>query len=433
MRRIGLVLAATSVSTLVASTLVGSAAPASSCGTAVAPATAGPSSSPALGRGLEVAVNGRLATIGGGEAVQTYTPPVAAGRGDVVRHVASTAGLGTAYVLDRRGNDVVVIETPEGTVELPQPGEATHPAWSARGDLVWSLGSSLRLRSHADASVSEITAPRAGVLLFSPVFATPSRVVAVVSAAPTRAVPEDDALDNLWSYDLGVRRWSALTTFRAGADHWSVIRTPVVVGPGLVEFVRVAGSASATVNPSFSLWRSRGGSVAEVRSLPGERYLASSDGTTRVWNVPDARSGGWRLLREDGRGRTMDLGCGAVMVDPRDRPDPDRGPARADVPPAPSPTSPTPATGGDDPEIAILVGDFSFREAAQSAVDQIATEYGAGATVEVVDSFTAAGAVQPGVWAAILRLPPDADPQHALADFRQRLPAYADRSWVVTP
>jgi hypothetical protein len=434
MRRIGVVLAAASLVALVASTLVGHAAPASPCGTAMAAAIARPSSSAALGRGLEVAIDGRLAAIDEGETVQTYAPPVGSGRGDVVRHVASRAGFGTAYVLDRRGPDVIVIDTPGGTVELPQPGEALHPAWSDGGDLVWSLGSSLRVRSHVDASVTEIPAPRPGVLLFAPVFTAPRRIVVVVSAAPTRVVPEDDSLDNLWSYDLNVRRWSALTAFRASADRWSVIRTPVVTGSGVVEFVRVVGSASATEAPSFSLWRLHGASVGEVRPLPGERYLASSDGATHVWNVPDVRSGGWRLVREDENGRSVDVGCGAVMVDPRDRPDPDREPARANAQPKPSPTtSPMPAPDGDDPEIAILVGDFSSRDVARSAVDRIATAYGPGATVEVVDSSTAPGAVRPGVWAAILRLPPDADPQRALADFRARLPEYADWSWAVTP
>src|SRR6266571_2100708 len=98
MRRIGWVLAATSIVTLVASTVVGRAAPRSPCGT-TRPAAAGPSSMAAAGRGLEVALGGRLASIVDGEHVQAYAAPAGAGGGDVVRHIASKAGIGTAYIL----------------------------------------------------------------------------------------------------------------------------------------------------------------------------------------------------------------------------------------------------------------------------------------------------------------------------------------------
>src|SRR5438132_3439262 len=224
-----------------ASTLVGRAAPAGTCRAPSAPESVSRTSPLALGRGLEAAASGGIVTVADDGAVQPFVPP-GARPGDVARHVAARAGFGTAFVLDRRGPDLVVIDTPADTIELPQPGEALHPAWSPDGDLVWSLGSSLRLRSHLDGALRRIDAPRPGGYLFSPVFATARQIVVVASAPPTPAVPEDDALDNLWSFDLPTGRWSPVTDFTAGADRWSAIRTPVVVGPGLVEFVRVAGS-----------------------------------------------------------------------------------------------------------------------------------------------------------------------------------------------
>jgi len=122
------------------------------------------------------------------------------------------------------------------------------------------------------------------------------------------------------------------------------------------------------------------------------------------------------------------------MVDPLEPPDPDKAPLPAQPQPSDSPPARATATGGDeDVEIAILVGDFGSPEAAEAAAGQIRGAYGPDAPVEVVDSTTARGTVQPGVWAAILRLPAGADPGQALADFRGRLPGYEEWSWVVTP
>ena len=56
------------------------------------------------------------------------------------------AGVGTAYVRDRAGADVVVDVTASGTVRrFAAGGEATHPALSAAGDLAWAVGGDLRL------------------------------------------------------------------------------------------------------------------------------------------------------------------------------------------------------------------------------------------------------------------------------------------------
>jgi hypothetical protein len=408
------------------------------CSTTASGASTGAGAAIAHGRGVIAAVGHDLVTI----AADGTTGVSAAPRGiGVVRHVAARGGVGTAYVLDRRGPDTIVIDTPNGITELPQPGEAMHPAWSPAGDLVWSLGSRLRIRSHTPGHrVADIASPTRHAVVFSPVFASRSRFVVVVSQPPTAAVPEDEALDDLWSYDIARARWTQLTRFTADTDRWSAIRTPVVASRGVVEFVRISGSASATVQPAFELWRLRGRTATMVQPLPYERYLAASDGTTRVWDVPDRVTGAWRLQREDAGGHRTALGCGAVMVDPLDQPDPDREVRSSGTAQTAQTSSPSQDDPQDDPEVAVLVGDFSSAAAASTAADAILVAYGVGAPVDVVgapvdvvDARSAQGVVQPGVWATILRLPDGADAEQALADFRARLPQYASWSWVVTP
>jgi hypothetical protein len=166
----------------------------------------------------------------------------------------------------------------------------------------------------------------------------------------------------------------------------------------------------------------------KVRDLPGEMYLAGAHGGRRVWNVFDQAAGDWRLLKEMPDGSMTDLGCGRVMVDPLAEPDPDREP----------PPGTEVALGSDEPvdgsvaETAILVGDFSSREAAEVAFERILSAYGREAPVSIVDDQLAPGAVAPGLFAVVLRLEADADPQAALDDLRSRLPEYAGWSWMVS-
>jgi hypothetical protein len=406
---------------------------ATGCSKAPSGPRTGPGSPIAHGRGVIAALDHDLVAIAADGASDRTGAPGGTG---VVRHVAARAGVGTAYVLDRRGPDTIVIDTPNGITELRQPGEVLHPAWSSAGDLVWSLGSRLRLRSHASGHpITDMSSPVRHAIVFSPVFANPNRLVVVVSEPPSAAVPEDDALDDLWSYDIARERWTRLTRFTADADRWSAIRTPVVASRGVVEFVRISGSASATVVPAFELWRLQRRAAAMVRALPDERYLAASDGATRVWNVPDRVTGAWRLQREDASGDRTAIGCGAVMVDPLDQPDPDRE-ARSSAAETQATSTSSPShddADEEDPEVAVLVGDFSSAAAASAVADDILATYGVGAPVDVVDSHTAPGVVQPGVWATILRLPDGVDAEQALADFRARMPVYASWSWVVTP
>jgi hypothetical protein len=206
------------------------------------------------------------------------------------------------------------------------------------------------------------------------------------------------------------------------------------------------GVSSALRLPSFELWHVMpAGVVAKVRNLPREMYLAGVLDGERVWNIEDRSGGGWRLFIESS-GRLVDLGCGAVQVDPRAVADPDRG-AESD-PDAPSPTttpaptttaSPLPTTSPTitpdpvDGHIAgILVGDFSSVEAAEGAVATIQEAFGGAAVLEVVDSLTAPNIVRPGVWAVVMLLSGGTDALDALGDFRSRLPEYQAWSWVVS-
>lgn len=383
------------------------------------------------GSALVAVRQNRLVAVGRGGTARLGAPRTGTG---MLRHVA-TSRFGVAYVEDRLGPDVVVIARRGGTVRLPQRAEATHPAWSARGDLVWSVGTGLRIRSR-EGRTAAVRGPVSGGTVFSPVFGTPDEVVAAVSMPPTLAVPEDERLSNLYAFDRQTGRWRAVTRFTAGADRWSAIRTPVARSDGVVEFVRITGRGSAARLPAFQLWRLAHGRARRVRALTGERYLAGFEAGRRVWQVPDARTGAFHLVAE-GPGGERQLGCGAVSADPLDAVDPDRRSRHGKFAPPrgqwPSLEEPPVAAVAEVPEVGILVGDFADAAGAAAAVTRIQVAYGATATVQVVDSSSAPFAIRQGVFGALLILPSDADVVAALTDFRGRLPEYRGNSWVVSP
>ena len=420
-----------------------------------APSTAAcaPERVPALGSDAAAARGSALAAVAGGrtlvlvDGTGTRRAIAVEANAPVVRHVATKPGSGTAYVLDEAGPDAVVIRTPDRVIRLDQPGEASHPAWSPDGKLVWSLGSSLRIWSPVDGSTTSIAAPAGAVAVFSPVFTSSDTVVAVVGEIePGFDRTEDEGLDNLWRFDLRTRRWSGVTAFRASGDRMLAVRTPLVRDDGSIEFVVVRGVSSALRLPEFELWHvTPEGGVAKVRGLPREMYLAGFLDGRRVWNIDDSTGGGWHLFIESSD-RLVDLGCGAVQVDPRAVPDPDRGSAPRLDPPSPT-TTPAPTltaspSPGSSPTVApdpvdghvagILVGDFSSVDAADAAVATIQQAFEGAAMLEVVDSLTAPNIVRPGVWAVVMLLPSDAGTLDALEDFRSRLPEYQDWSWVVS-
>ncbi len=426
------------------------AAPAGRC-ESVAPSTAGRA---ALVRGGTVVSGvGDVIVTRGSTGRTVADAPVPGG---VARHFASGSGVGTAYVLDRSGDDRVVVVDPSGVDVITETGEASHPAWSSDGSLVWSLGSELRLRSPDGTRIRSIAAPRGAEGVFSPTFLTSSRLVAVVSER-VEGPHADAALDNLWGYDLVNDGWHRLTAFTAGGERWSAIRTPIRAGDGRIEFVRVRGVASATEDVSYQLWAIAGSRVFEVEELPREMYLAGIVEGHRLWNEFDVEAGEWRLLRGSADGSLDDLGCGRVQVDPRGQADPDLGIGAAAPLPSPSPTvtstpvptgsptavPPTPSTPsgtaaplptpdpGETPSMAILVGDFSSLAAAEEVASRVRLAFGDAVGVAVVDNAHEPMAVAPGVWAVVMPVAPGSDVAAALEAFRAVFPEYAGWSWMV--
>jgi hypothetical protein len=363
-----------------------------------------------------------IAAVRGGQVTRVTPPDGGAG---VLRHVSARAGVGTAYVRDRRSGDVVVADTPAGVRRFRVHGEALNPSLSATGRLVWAQGGGLRIVGAGSQAVGRIAGPVRHGTAFSPQFNEDGTIVAAIGSPAIGAVPEDEYVSNLWRYDGGSGRWTQLTRFRGGADRWSVVRTPFLASDGSVEFVRVHGRASFDRSPTFELWRLRRATATIVRSLPREMYLAGFDGSARLWNLRDGATGSWTIDREQADGSLQQVGCGAVAVDPLDRPDPDRRSSGRTVGAAEQGTTETHASGLDE----ILVGDFSSSDAANQAAARIRSVIGSPATV--VDATQAPAVLRPGVWAVIVPITSD-DPEADLARFRQALPDLADWSWVVS-
>lgn len=378
----------------------------------------------ALGRGGIVDPSARYATEGG---MRTLV--------GIARHASADPEFGVAYVDDREGGDALVIGGGGGgTSVLVQGHEVLHPSWSPSGDLVWSTGTELRLLDRSTQTTASLSPPRGTVSVAYPVFDGTSSLVAAAEEHIEGVSAEFESLSNLWRLDLRSRRWQKLTSFSATRERWSVIRTPLVDGAGDVLFVRVQGEASRTHRPVFELWRLRSDRASLVRSLGAEMYLAGMLDGAIVWNVADAR-GRWHLLLEGSGGHLRDLGCGRVAVDPLTQSDPDLGPmgptGRTTDPPTVSPTlpptvSPTQELGDG---LGILVGDFATQEEAETMAGVIALRV--GVTPTIVDASTQPTLIRPGVYAAVVPLDPQADPESELRRFRELLPETRNTSWIV--
>jgi hypothetical protein len=154
-------------------------------------------------------------------------------------------------------------------------------------------------------------------------------------------------------------------------------------------------------------------------------YLAGFDGYARLWNLREGATGAWLIRRERADGGLEDAGCGAVMVDPLDRADPDvRSGSRSSSIGGADATSSSPA--GD----AILVGDFSSVAAASDASATIGSAL--GSTPSIIDAKTQPAVVRPGVWAVLIPVAAGADSEAELARFRAMVPAFAGWSWIVS-
>ena len=392
----------------------------------------------ASGRGVWAVAGGHLVSVEAERMVsgEGFTPagaPPALARSierGTIKHLAARRGSGTAFVIDRAGDDVVVAVTREGVEVLPQAAEASHPAWSASGRLAWSTGSSIAVRDPFTGEIDELPVPVRGASVFAPVFLSDRRIAAVVSAPPNDRVPEGERLGDLWATDVAGTRWRRLTHFHAGGDRWVTIRTPIARAGG-IDFVRVSARASSTEEPDFELWRYEHGAARRVRRLGGERYLAGRLDGQLVWNRPVPMHGKHLLQVEQGSAMRT-IGCGAVLVDPIDVPDADRQGGGSYVPLRGDQPDPGDAADASGEEVAVIVGDFQTMAEAGAVVSEIRRAY-PGSLVEVVDNDAAPLAIRPGVFGALLHLPPDADPSVAIAAFRANLPAYTSNSWIVTP
>jgi len=384
--------------------------------------TAGSTSPAARGRGLAAVHRDALVMLGPSGDRRMFRHP---GRPGLMRHAASHPGMGTAYVNDVAGPDVLVVMRPTGVKTIEGRGELTHPAWTPSGQLAWAVNlSAVEVWSPATGARRLVPPPRGAAGIFSPVFITPSKLVAIVQEPVGQT--HDDGLNDLWRYDLDSSTWSRLTRFRADLDRWSVLRTPVVAPDGSVFFVRVSGRASTTELPSFELWVLREGRAWKLRDLPGEMYLAGILGGRVVWNVPDESTGEWRLVLEGARGAES-LGCGAVSVDPVTEPDPDLLQARGKLD---GPVDGEPSEGPDTREtaqgLALLIGDFSSDSAARALGEDLRIP---GA--RVVGHGDAPAAVQSEAWAVVVPIPSGTSPEQALAEFRARRPELAGGTWIV--
>jgi hypothetical protein len=337
------------------------------------------------------------------------------------RHVASSPA-GVAYVRDRVGRDDVVVSAGGNQRVLPQRGEAMHPAWGPGGKLAWGVDDDLIVMAHGG-RVRTISGPRLGGVVIAPAFEGRS-IVAAVAAGPTGAVPEDEWSDDLWRLSGG--RWSRLTRFPAGPDRWTAIRTPMTAPDGSLRFVVVAGRASATGIPRFSLWRLTDGRAVRLRALPGEMYLAGFDGGGRpLWNVPDRANERW-LVRDDAGAL---VGCGAVAVDPIDGVDPDRtghaAPARD--------TTLAQHEIGDPAEVALLVGDFASKTAAAVVADRLTNAYHGSVPIDLLEGDASSAVLAPGAWGVVVRLGAATDGGPELAGLRALVPDLAGHTWIVVP
>jgi hypothetical protein len=392
----------------------------------------------ASGRGLWAVAGGRLVSVGAGREVtgeglasvgRSRTLATSTDQG-TIKHTAVRPGIGTAYVIDRAGADIVVAMTREGADVLPQAAEASNPTWSASGRLAWSTGSAILIRNPVSGKIDELPGPVQGTEVFAPVFLSDHRIAAVVSERPNDQVPEGEQLNDLWSTDVAGTRWRRLTHFRAGGDHWVAVRTPIARAGG-IDFVRVTARGSSTAAPTFELWRYAHGAASRVRRLAGERYLAGRLRGQLVWNRPDP-SHGRHLLQIERAGAMRTIGCGAVLVDPIDVPDPDRRSGGSYVPLREDRPDTGMASDASAEEISVVVGDFQAMAEAQAVVTEIQRAY-PGSLVEVIENDDAPLAIRPGVFGALLHLPREADPGASIAAFRAALPAYTSNSWIVTP
>lgn len=337
----------------------------------------------------------------------------------MLRHLAVFPGVGTAFVVDQAGQDVLELVSPEAMIPVASGLEITHPTWSPGGQLAWAENLQvLKVMSPDTTAVSGVVLPHGAVAAFSPLFLDETRVMAVVQEQVGGAPPEDESLNNLWTFDLSSGKWTRRTAFHASGDNWVGIRTPVIAADGTIFFVRITANASATKEPIFELWKFSGPRASKVRTLDGEMYLAGISDDRLVWNVPSRTCGDWGLFIEVSDGLNQ-IGCGAVMTDPVAIADPDLLMGSEDG-----------GHGEAAPEtdeltdLVIIVGDFHSSKAAAAVAQDLARP------ARVVGNAGARNAVAPGAWAVLVETAPGVGAEKDLNRIRAGLTGCDCGAWL---
>ena len=360
----------------------------------------------------------------GGPSGQTavVAPPVPGQQieSGTVRHVVDRPGVGTAFVADREGPDLLSVTIHDVTRPAPTEGEVTNPAISESGSVAWAEDqTSIKVWNPRTDELTTLTRPEVSSAVFSPTFVTNGRIAAVGQQLVSGVPGEDDGLNNLFEIDLDEGTWKPLTSFAGTATDWTAVRTPVATPDGDVLFVRVHGNSEATSQPAFELWTTSSEGEHRLSRLPGEMYLAGLNGDTLMWNARSETCDDWGLFEEMQDGLEQ-VGCGAVLADPLEAVDPDLEHEELGDFAAP----PTHEEG----DMAVIVGDFASE--AQAAAVEARMRDLPRQRVATHDSLP--HSVAPGAWVVLRPVPSGMSPADALDEVRNELPAYAEMAFVVS-
>jgi hypothetical protein len=355
------------------------------------------------------------------EAAGIVSPPAPGQQieSGIVRHVVERPGVGTAFVVDHDGPDVLNVTIDGATKAPPTEGEVTNPAISESGTVAWAEDQArIKVWDPRTDEVTTLNRPDSTTAVFSPTFVTNDRIATVGQQAVPGVPGEDDGLNNLFEMDLNEGTWEPLTSFAGALTDWTAVRTPITSPEGDVLFIRVRGDSQATTQPGFELWTTSGEDVRRVTKLPGEMYLAGFSGDRLMWNAPSEACDDWGLYQETPGGLEQ-VGCGAVLADPLDAVDPDlEHEEHVDF------AVPTPQAEGD---LGVIVGDFASEGQAAAAESQMRDVPGQ----RVVTHDSLPHAVAPGAWVVLRPVPQGMSPDDALKDVRHEVPSYAGMAFIV--
>jgi len=337
----------------------------------------------------------------------------------IIKHVVERPGVGTAFVADHAGPDVLNVEIDGASKVAPTEGEVTNPAISEAGKVAWAEDQvRIKVWDPRTDEVTTLDRPESTTAVFSPSFVTNDTIAAVGQQAVPGVPGEDDGLNNLFEVNLGEGNWGSLTAFTGTLTDWTAVRTPVVTPEDAILFIRVRGDSQATEPPDFELWTTSGEGARRVTELPGEMYLAGFSGDTLMWNAPSEACDDWGLFEEMSDGLEQ-VGCGAVLADPLDVVDPDlEHEEHVDF------AAPAPHAEGD---LGVIVGDFASQD--QAAATESHMRDVPGQRVVTHDSLP--HGVAPGAWVVLRPVPQGVSPDDALDQTRREVPAHAEMTFIV--